>query len=137
MSSLNMELMDNGYAVVPKLIDIDEVDRIGRFVMDTLAATAGTRRLIELPWCRDPGGVIAIDFLAAKTIDGRVSRTLGSAIAKYRAALPDLCAKHGASLDDFKTLTARYSGYGLSRRVVVTVRDRLGRSFVDEYVGVP
>jgi hypothetical protein len=86
---------------------------------------------------RNPGGVIAIDFLAAKTIDGKVSRTLGSAIAKYRAALPGLCAKHGASLDDFKTLTARYSGDGLSRRVVVTVRDRLGRSFVDEYVGIP
>jgi hypothetical protein len=86
---------------------------------------------------RNPSGVIAIDFLSAKTIDGRVSRTLGSAIAKYRAALPDLCAKHGASLEDFKTLTARYSGDGLTRRVVVTVRDRLGRSFVDEYVGVP
>ncbi len=53
MSSLNRELTDNGYAVVPTLIDIDEIDRIGRFVMDTLAATAGTRRLIELPWCRD------------------------------------------------------------------------------------
>jgi hypothetical protein len=53
LSSLNRELTDNGYAVVPDLIDIDEVDRIGRFVMDTLAVTAGTRRLIELPWCRD------------------------------------------------------------------------------------
>ena len=53
MSRLNRELTDNGYAVVSALIDIDEVDRIGRFIMDTLASTAGTRRLIELPWCRD------------------------------------------------------------------------------------
>ena len=53
MSTLNRELTDNGYAVVPAIVDIDEVDRIGRFVTDTLAATAGTRRLIELPWCRD------------------------------------------------------------------------------------
>jgi hypothetical protein len=53
MSTLNRELTDNGYAVVPAVVDIDEVDRIGRFVTDTLAATAGTRRLIELPWCRD------------------------------------------------------------------------------------
>ena len=53
MSTLNRELADNGYAVVPAVVDIDEVDRIGRFVTDTLAATAGTRRLIELPWCRD------------------------------------------------------------------------------------
>jgi ectoine hydroxylase-related dioxygenase (phytanoyl-CoA dioxygenase family) len=52
-SRLNRELTENGYAVVPAVVDIDEVDRIGRFVMGTLAATAGTRRLIELPWCRD------------------------------------------------------------------------------------
>ncbi len=86
---------------------------------------------------RDPGGVIAIDFLAAKAIRGKVSRTMRSAIAKYRAALPDLCAKHGASFEDFKTLTARYSGDGFNRRVIVTVRDRLGRCYVDEYVGIP
>ena len=53
MTRLNKELTDNGYAVVPGVIDIDEVDRIGRFVRDTLATTAGNRRLIELPWCRD------------------------------------------------------------------------------------
>jgi len=53
MTRLNKELTDNGYAVIPGVIDIDEVDRVGRFVMDTLATTAGTRRLIELPWCRD------------------------------------------------------------------------------------
>ena len=59
MSRLNKELADNGYAVVPAVIDIDEVDRIGRFVMDTLAATAGTRRLIELPLCRDLADCLA------------------------------------------------------------------------------
>jgi hypothetical protein len=40
------------------------------------------------------------------------------------------CAKHGASFEDFKTLTARYSGDGFNRRVVVTVRDRVGRCYV-------
>jgi hypothetical protein len=86
---------------------------------------------------KNPGGVIAIDFLAAKAIRGKVSRSLASAIAKYRAALPDLCAKHGASIDDFKQLTARYAGDLFDRRVVVTVRDRLGRCYVDEYIGIP
>jgi hypothetical protein len=86
---------------------------------------------------KSPGGVIAIDFLAAKAIQGKVSRILASAIVKYRAALPKLCAKHGATIEDFKTLTARYSGDGLSRRVVVTVPDRVGRCYVDEYVGMP
>ena len=40
--------------------------------------------------------------------------------------------------DDFKTLTARYSSdIAGARRTVVTVRDRLGRSYVDEYIGTP
>jgi hypothetical protein len=83
------------------------------------------------------GGVIAIDFLAVKIIQGRASRTLVSAIAKYRAVLPNLCAKHGASIEDFKTLTARYSSDVFKRQIVVSIRDRVGRCFVDEYVGIP
>jgi hypothetical protein len=86
---------------------------------------------------RSPGGVIAIDFLGAKVTQGKASRTLASAIVKYQKVLPTLCAKHGASVDDFKSFTARFSGDVLSRRVVVTVRDRLGRCYVDEYVGIP
>jgi hypothetical protein len=86
---------------------------------------------------KSPGGVIAIDFLAAKAIQGKVSRTLASAIAKYRAVLPDLCAKHDASIEDFRTLTARYSGDLFDGRIVVTVQDRIGRCYVDEYIGTP
>jgi hypothetical protein len=86
---------------------------------------------------RDPSRAIRIDFLAGKAIQRKVSRTLAAAIAKYRQALPGLCAKHGASIDDFKTLTARYSTDLCIRRIVVTVRDRVGRCYVDEYVGTP
>jgi hypothetical protein len=86
---------------------------------------------------KNPGGVIEIDFLAAKTTQGRVSPRLAAAIAKYRKALPDLCAKHGASIEYFKTLTARYSADVFNRRTVVTVRDRVGRCYVDEYIGIP
>jgi hypothetical protein len=75
---------------------------------------------------KSPGQVIAIDFLAAEAIEGRASPMLASAIKKYRKALPMLCTKHGASIEDFKT-----------RRLVVTVRDRVGRCYVDEYVGIP
>jgi hypothetical protein len=86
---------------------------------------------------KSPGQVIAIDFLAAEAIEGRASRILASAIKKYRKALPMLCTKHGASIEDFKTLTARYSVDAFTRRLVVTVRDRVGRCYVDEYVGIP
>jgi hypothetical protein len=60
-----------------------------------------------------------------------------AAIKKYRKALPSLCAKHGASIEEFKTLTARYSADVFNRRIVVTVRDRVGRCYIDEYVGIP
>jgi hypothetical protein len=86
---------------------------------------------------KSPGQVIAIDFLAAEAIEGRASPMLASAIKKYRKALPMLCTKHGASIEDFKTLTARYSVDAFTRRLVVTVRDRVGRCYVDEYVGIP
>ena len=86
---------------------------------------------------RSAGGVITIDFLTARAIQGRASRALLSAIAKYRKALPVLCTKQGASIEEFKTLTARYSADVFNRRIVVTVRDRLGRCYVDEYIGIP
>lgn len=83
------------------------------------------------------GGVICIDFLAAKATKGNVSLPLRTAIVKYRKALPNLCGKHGVSIDDFKTLIASYSTERCNRRIVVTIRDRLGRCYVDEYIGTP
>ena len=70
MSTLNRELTDNGYAVVPAVVDIDEVDRIGRFATDTLAATAGTRRLIELPWCRGPCRLFNAELTPVRFVAG-------------------------------------------------------------------
>jgi hypothetical protein len=86
---------------------------------------------------RSPGGLISIDFLAAKATRGKVSPALAGAITKYRKALPNLCAKHGASIEDFKTLTASFSAGTVNRRIVVRIRDRIGRCCVDEYVGTP
>lgn len=86
---------------------------------------------------KSPDGVVCIDFLAAKATKGKISPALKAAIVKYRTALPSLCAKHGASIEEFKTLTVTYSTDRLNQRIVVTVRDRLGRCCVDEYIGTP
>jgi ectoine hydroxylase-related dioxygenase (phytanoyl-CoA dioxygenase family) len=53
MSSQTTQLTDDGYAVVPAVMDSDEAAGIDRCVMGALASGAGTRRLIEMPWCRD------------------------------------------------------------------------------------
>jgi hypothetical protein len=82
-------------------------------------------------------GFIGVDFLMGRATDGVVSSSLARAIAKYREALPDLCAKHGASVEDFRELSARYSIDTFNRRITVTVEDRGGRRAVDEYVGTP
>jgi hypothetical protein len=84
---------------------------------------------------RSPSRSINIDFLKGNAIGGRISSVLAGAVTKYREVLPKLCAKHGATIDDFKMLTAEYSSS--SRRIVVTVQDRIGRRYVDEYVGTP
>lgn len=81
---------------------------------------------------RSPGSVICIDFLGAKATRRRVSPPLARTIAKYCKALPKLCAKHGACIDDFKVLTASYSADTFNRRMVVKICDRVGRCCVDE-----
>jgi len=45
--------------------------------------------------------------------------------------------QHGASIEAFKALNARYSAGVSNRRIVVTVRDRMGRCYVDQYIGIP
>jgi hypothetical protein len=86
---------------------------------------------------RSPGKVISVDFLAGKATKGRVSSKLRAAISKYGKALPNLCAKHGASIEDFKTLTVSYSTVGSTRRIIVNIQDRIGRCYVDEYIDIP
>jgi RimJ/RimL family protein N-acetyltransferase len=80
---------------------------------------------------------ICVDFLTGKATGGRVSPSLATAIRKYQDALPALCEKHGASIGDFKTLTANYSANRFVRQLVVRIRDRIGRCYVDEYIGTP
>ena len=99
---------------------------LGVYEMDVLGEAA-----------RNPQGFIRVDFLMGTATHGGVSPSLTDAIAKYRAALPELCAKHGASIDDFRELSARYFAAGLSRRIAVTIEDRNGPRPEHEYLGIP
>jgi len=80
---------------------------------------------------------ITVDFLTGSSEGGKPSPSLAHAIAHYRAALADLCARHGTSPAAFRELTARYSTDSHGRRFVVTVVDRREHRSVDEYVVVP
>ena len=47
------QLNEAGYAVVADMVDDAELGEIARFVGGLVCDRAGTRRLIEIPWCRD------------------------------------------------------------------------------------
>src|SRR5580693_5595517 len=57
------ELSQRGYAVVPGLISTDELDRLQLAVERTLVDGAGTRRLIDVPWCRALADSLCANFL--------------------------------------------------------------------------
>jgi hypothetical protein len=87
---------------------------IGVYEMDVFGEAAGS-----------PDGFIKVDFLSGKATHGVLSPSLAGAVEKYRAALPKLCAKHGASIEDFREIT-RYSVNRLNTRITVTIEDRTG-----------
>jgi hypothetical protein len=86
---------------------------------------------------RTSEGFITVDFLEGTVVTGRASGSLGKAVSLYRGVLADVSAKHGASVSQFRMLTASYSVGRDGRRVVVTMEDIEGRRSVDEYVGDP
>ncbi len=99
---------------------------IGVYEMDVFGEAAGA-----------PEGTITVDFLLGIATGGIVSDALAVAITKYREALRSLCAKHGASVSDFRQLSARYTTINRERRISVIVEDHSGHHCIDEYVGIP
>jgi hypothetical protein len=53
MDLIAAQLEESGYAVIPGVVGCDEISRIERFIDDDGNAMAGTRRLINRPWCRE------------------------------------------------------------------------------------
>ena len=83
-------------------------------------------------------GFIKVDFLTGTTTGKNISDQLRGAVARYRQALPTLCARHGVDPSRVTQLEARYGNdpvYG--RHFTVSVEDLTGRRSTDRYVGVP
>jgi hypothetical protein len=60
------QLNEAGYAVIADMVDDAELGEIARFVGSLVCDRAGTRRLIELPWCRD----LAVRFMRDERLSG-------------------------------------------------------------------
>jgi hypothetical protein len=83
------------------------------------------------------GGRIVVDFLSGRVIEGEASEGLRSALADSPAVLAELGGKHGAVIDDFKVLEARYGvdqAYG--PHFTVIVEDQQGRRSEELYQGI-
>ena len=87
---------------------------------------------------RSPEGLIAVDFLTGKVIEGKASAGLIRAVELYRAAFDELCIRHGVEPWSFKVATARFgTDATLGRHFTVHVEDREGRVARDRYIGSP
>jgi ectoine hydroxylase-related dioxygenase (phytanoyl-CoA dioxygenase family) len=53
MDSITAQLEESGYAIIPDVVGNDEISYIERFIDDDGKGVAGTRRLINRPWCRE------------------------------------------------------------------------------------
>lgn len=85
---------------------------------------------------RSEAGALTVDFLAGQVIGRKESGSLEEAVALFQKALPDFCSRNGASLDDFRELSARFfarpwQGFN------VTVEDSSGVRSVTQYLGSP
>lgn len=87
---------------------------------------------------QSPGGTLTVDFLTGRIIDGDASESLQRAVALYRTAFDELCAKHGVEPWSFKQTTARYGT--TSKHIThftIKVEDRDGHSATEVFVGSP
>jgi Phytanoyl-CoA dioxygenase (PhyH) len=51
MDLIDAQLQENGYAVIPDVVGLDEIGEIEQLIDDDIGGGAGTRRLIDRPWC--------------------------------------------------------------------------------------
>jgi hypothetical protein len=68
MDVISQQLEKSGYAVVPDVVGIGEITEIARFVDDHVNTRAGTRRLIDLPWCGELANRLAHEIRLSKAL---------------------------------------------------------------------
>ena len=84
---------------------------------------------------RIPGGEVIVDFMRGTVTGAPPSSEIARVVARFPAALPDLCAKHGIPVSAFHEMTARYWAISEQLQFVVTIVDQTGRTTKTEYGG--
>ncbi|WP_132568117.1 hypothetical protein [Rhizobium sullae] len=119
-----------------------ELRSIVHNVADSLASGVGLLiGVYEMDVFREascsPGRVITVDFLRGEVIEGEVSSSLAGAVARYRAALDQLCRNSGGSVDALREARVRYWSDHITPLFSVTIEDSAGRRSTTEYAGIP
>ncbi len=87
---------------------------------------------------RSLGGVIGVDFLTGRIIEGEASDGLREAIRLYRTAFDELYVRHGVEPWSFKVANARVGTDAvLGPHFTVHIEDREGRTATGKYIGSP
>jgi hypothetical protein len=118
----------------------DDMKSVGHNIADSVSGCSFLIGVYDLDIFgearRTPEGFILVDFLAGTSSGG--SEEFRRAIALCPSALDQLCKKHGFSVTEFKTLTARY---GVDRvyggHFTVSIESKAGRRSSEQYVGMP
>ena len=80
---------------------------------------------------------VTMDFLNGVVCEGEASHPLRDIAARARHALPDMCASHGATLEDFAELKAKFFLSRTSRRFTIILTDVGGKRTEMDYHGSP
>lgn len=91
---------------------------------------------------RSRDGFMTVNFLSGEVSGGKPSAELTRALMLFKAEFPGFCAKHGASVSDFREVTVRYMPTLFEKSILdncfsVTIEDAAGRRSSIDYIGVP
>ena len=120
----------------------DKLKAVGHNIADSLASGMGLMIGVYMTdvyaeVASAPEGYIDVDFLSGGTSGGLVSQSFANAVKEYQKELPHLCDRHGITAQDFRRLSARFSGQGDLRGFSVTTEDNQGRTSIDQFRGIP
>ncbi|WP_156418553.1 hypothetical protein [Aureimonas sp. D3] len=82
-------------------------------------------------------GLIEIDFLRGRIVQGRASPNLRSAVLGFAKAFPAFCQRNAAKSTDFRELSGTFGAGRSIPWVKVYVTDRNGRRSSTNYEGIP
>ncbi|MBK4215464.1 hypothetical protein JJJ17_05940 [Paracoccus caeni] len=86
---------------------------------------------------RSEGGMLTVDLLCGKVVNGQPSRALIDAVARIPAEFDRLCRARGASKADCRRAMAYFYYRRVDHGITLVVEDSRGKVTETDYSGIP